>query len=419
VNKTEKFIYNILRRNPRVKNSVRDIYQTLFSVIPVEQKIANESMISRPGYFFGFHDKSPWSFDDNYLLANKFSIPNRIIHADDSIEVGFFRGHEYREFIPLAITKSFNWQQGCFSQWVGKKNEIIFNSFDGEKNVSIIVDTTGRELKRFELPVAALSPDGKYALSYNFNRLARYARGYGYENGTDEEELVKMPAKQGLSIIHIETGEIKKLFSVAEIAETDPDPAMENAFHFFTHCLFSPSGNRFVFYHRSIRDMNFVRTRMFSCDLLGENKFIFPTAGMVSHIGWRDAGHILSYCRTENFGDGYTLFQDQTGNYQRIGADVFTSDGHPSYSPADTNYFITDTYPDRFRLSTLILFNALKNKRLDLARLKQPLQFKDELRCDLHPRWNRAGNKVCFDSAHTGMRSLCTLDISKELQNLV
>ncbi|CAN5479941.1 hypothetical protein BH11BAC1_BH11BAC1_18430 [soil metagenome] len=416
MNKAEKFFYNFIKKNPRIKNIIRDVYQSLMSVVPVKQMFINDSLSNRPGYFFGFHDKSPWSYDDVYLLGNRFQIPNREINKSDTIEVGIFKGEEWKEFVPLAKTLAFNWQQGCFSQWVGRKNEIIFNSFDGKNNISVLIDTNGKELKRFDLPVAAVSPDGKYALSYNFSRLATFAKGYGYENGVDEEIVVKIPDKQGLSLINIETGEIKKLFTVAEIAAIEPDVEMEDAFHFFTHCLFSPSGKRFVFYHRSIRDMNFVRTRMFSCDLKGENKYIFPTDGMVSHIGWKDEKRIMAYCRTKEHGDGYFLFEDGNNQYEQVGGEAFTSDGHPSYSPADSNWFVTDTYPNRFRLSTLILYNFLKKKRIDVAKLKQPLQFKNELRCDLHPRWNRAGTVICFDSAHTGKRSLCTLSISEELK---
>ncbi|MEO8085930.1 MAG: hypothetical protein ABI763_03870 [Bacteroidota bacterium] len=416
MNKAERFFYNFIKANPRIKNVIRDVYQSIFSLLPVKQGTINDSLVSREGYFFGFHDKSPWCFDDTFLLANKFLIPNRKINKTDSIEVGIFKGGDWKEFVPLARTQSFNWQQGCFSQWVGQKKQIIYNSYDGLKNISIIIDIDGKEIKRFNIPVAAVSPDGKYALSYNFNRLAKYAEGYGYENGIDEEEEVMVPTQQGLSIINIETREIKKLFTVAEIAAIDPDPAMDGAFHFFTHCLFSPSGKRFVFYHRSIRDMNFVRTRMFSCDLNGEHKFIFPTAGMVSHIGWKDEKNIMSYCRVREKSDGYFLFEDESNNYQQVGEAAFTSDGHPSFSPADSKWFITDTYPNRFRLSRLMLFNLQANRRVDLAKLKQPLQFKNELRCDLHPRWNRAGTVICFDSAHTGTRSLCTLNVSEELK---
>jgi len=417
MNKAERFFYDYVKKNPRLKNVIRDAYQAVFSKVPVKQ-FENGSIINRQGFFFGFHDRSPWCYDDSLMLANRFNIPNRKITKADTIEIGIFKGEKYEEFVPLADTKSFNWQQGCFSQWLGKKKQIIYNSFDGKKNISIVIDDRGNEIKRFDLPSAAVSPDGKYMLSYDFSRLAVYAPGYGYEDGVDEELDVKVPQKQGLILVNIETGETKKLFTVADIESFRPDPLMDDAFHFFTHCLFSPSEKRFVFYHRSIRDLNFVRTRMISCDPDGSNKFIFHTNGWVSHIAWKDDKKIMAYCRTKKFGDAYVLFEDQSDNYETVGVDAFTSDGHPSFSPADENIFITDSYPDRFRLSTLILYDCKTNKRMDLARLKQPLQFKNELRCDFHPRWNHAGNMISFDSAHSGMRSLCTIDIQQEINSL-
>jgi hypothetical protein len=417
MNKAERFLHKYIKKNPRVKNVIRDAYQTVFSNVPAKQ-FANDSLINRSGYFFGFHDRSPWCYDDSLMLANRFTIPNRQITKSDMIEIGVFKGERFEEFVPLASTKSFNWQQGCFSQWVGKTKQIIYNDFDGEKNVSIIIDENGKEIRRFDLPNAAVSPDGKYMLSYNFSRLAKYAAGYGYENGIDEELNVMVPQKHGLSITNLETGETKQLFTVADIAAMQPDPEMRNAFHFFTHCLFSPSGKRFVFYHRSIRDLNFVRTRMIACDLDGNNKFIFTADGWVSHIGWKNDNQIMAYCRTKKFGDAYILFEDQSSNYDAVGIDDFTSDGHPSFSPKDSSIFITDSYPDRFRLSSLILYDCKSNTRIDLAKLKQPLQFKNELRCDFHPRWNRAGNMICFDSAHSGKRSMCTIDIQQEINSL-
>ncbi len=33
-------------------------------------------------------------------------------------------------------------------------------------------------------------------------------------------------------------------------------------------------------------------------------------------------------------------------------------------------------------------------------------------RCDLHPRWNRSGTQVSFDSVHTGDRQVYVVDLS-------
>ena len=415
MNTIERKIYDFVKSNPKIKNLVRDLYQWLFIFVPVKEVGIENIIVSKPGFFFGFHDKSPWSFGDKFLLANRFSIPNRKINSNDSIEVGYFEDKNCEKFIPLAKTNSFNWQQGCMLQWVGEKNEIIFNSFNGDKHISKVLDLAGNIIQEIPLPIGAVSPNGKYALSYSFSRMAKYAPGYGYENVLDDDLKSMIPEAEGLSLVDLESREIKKLFSIKDIVSIDFDDTMEDAHHYFTHCLFSPSGNKFVFFHRWIKDLNFVKTRMISCDVDGSNKFIFPTNGMVSHIGWKDEKRIMAYCSTKLFGDAYTLFEVGKNEYFRIGEGIITSDGHPSFSPSNNNYFITDTYPDKFRLSSLFLFNCNTNKRYDLAKLKQPMQFKQELRCDLHPRWNRAGTSICFDSAHTGMRSLCVVDVDKSI----
>jgi hypothetical protein len=33
---------------------------------------------------------------------------------------------------------------------------------------------------------------------------------------------------------------------------------------------------------------------------------------------------------------------------------------------------------------------------------------------DLHPRFDRTGNVICFDSGHLGVRSLCTVRVAAE-----
>ena len=57
-----------------------------------------------------------------------------------------------------------------------------------------------------------------------------------------------------------------------------------------------------------------------------------------------------------------------------------------------------------------------------MARVFAPFKYDNDTRCDLHPRWNHQGDKICFDSIFEGHRGLYavaakaeTLDVSKKI----
>ncbi len=412
MNTLESLVYHIVKRNPKIKNVVRDVYQTLFSLIPGPREQSLYPVTVREGFFFGFHDKNPWSSGNLYLLAHGYNrIANKIPKTGDKIDIGFFKGDDFSSFQKITSTSCFNWQQGSMLQWLGKSNKFIFNDSGGADNVAKIFDTEGLAAGVLPKAIAAVDRDGNKALSYNFARLQRHFAGYGYVPGSDPEIEKESPSSHGISIIDIQNNLVTKLFSVNDIASFHPEKSMNGAFHFLTHCLFSPSGQRFLFLHRWIKNGNFTYTRMFSSDVSGQHLHLFPTHDMVSHIAWQDESHVLAYSRSPENKDAYILFQDMSEEYRLIGTDVFNSDGHPSFPEKIPEWFITDTYPDRLHRSYLILYNLLKEKRFDLGYFRQPLRFKEAVRCDLHPRWNHDGTMICFDSAHSGKRSLCTMNI--------
>jgi hypothetical protein len=417
MNKIESVIYNFIKYNPRLKNAVRDVYQALFYLIPVPREKSGYPVTVREGYFFGFHDKNPWSYDNKYLLAHNYHrLQNKVPKVGDRIDIGFFKGENFSSFQKITSTSCYNWQQGSMLQWMGKTGRFIVNDAGGEDNVARIFDIEGKDAGVLPKAIAAVDPDGNKALSYNFARLQRhYYPGYGYVHGCDPEIEAEAPSSHGISIIDIQKNSAAKLFSIRDIASVHPEKSMSRAFHFLTHCLFSPSGQRFLFLHRWVKDDNFIFTRMFSCDVNGQNLHLFPTHNMVSHIAWQDDSHVLAYSRSTDDKDAYILFRDMSDEFRLIGTTDFNSDGHPSFPGNSSGWFVTDTYPDRFQISYLVLYNILKEKRFDLGSFRQPYLYRGEVRCDLHPRWNNNGTMICFDSAHTGKRSLCTMIIGDSL----
>jgi len=79
-----------------------------------------------------------------------------------------------------------------------------------------------------------------------------------------------------------------------------------------------------------------------------------------------------------------------------------TRNGHNTFIPGtDNKWILNDTYPDRKdRKQTLYLFHEPTQRKVEIGRFYEPPEQTGEWRVDLHPRSNRAGTKVCFDSTH-------------------
>lgn len=408
MNTLERYIYNKVRFSPKIKRSVVNLYQRLFSLVPMKKVQSDYNIVTREGYFFGFHDKCPWSPDNKFLLAHKYKIDLKMPPASEKVEIGYFSGKAHTEFNVIAATSTWNWQMGSMLQWVGNTNKIIYNDFDGANYISKVVDINGKLLEEYSKPIAAVSADGNYALSHSFIRLQKAAPAYGYANADDKSTSENVLKNDGIYLLNLKNGKSKLLFSIADIANYEAEKYANDSYHYFTHCLFSPSGKRFAFYHRWLEKNNQTWTRLFTCNLDGSDIFKFDFSGVVTHLAWQDDKHLLAYGCKKSVGDQYYLLKDKTNNYKIVGRKIFTSDGHPQFAPDQVN-FITDTYPDRLRRQYLIRYNVNSEKRDDLVILKSPLSFTGDVRCDLHPRWDRTGQSVAFDSSHTGKRSLCTI----------
>lgn len=410
MNRLEQNLHRILEDYPVAKTLIRDVYQQICGLLPVKNIMPHE-LVSRPGFFYGFHNICPWSPDNKQLLTHKISSDS--LHnprPGESVEIGYFSGDNFENYTSLSKTRSWNWQQGSMLQWLGPSSNVIFNDFDSGRNHARVLTLMGNEVLALDRPIAAVSPDGRCALSYSFERLRHGMPGYEYASGINREELVDKPRHDGLYVIDIASARANRIFSVGEIATYYPEPSFKDSFHFFSHCLFSPTSKRFVFFHRWLKPGMALKTRMISCNIDGTAPYIFPTDDMVSHIVWVDGSHILAFAGTRQGGRHYYLFTDESDEYSIVGEKWFHSDGHPNVSP-DKRWLLTDTYPDRCRMQHLFLYDMYHDQAHEVLRLKIPFEYRNEIRCDFHPRWDRLGKTISFDSAHNGIRAHCTLDI--------
>ncbi|MSR21386.1 MAG: hypothetical protein EXR91_10515 [Gemmatimonadetes bacterium] len=409
MNGIERWIYACVKDRPVLKQRIVDVYQAALSLVPQKAIDTSGEPIVREGFFHGFHDKSPFSSDGSRLLAHRSLIGEKRVSLGDAVEVGVFEGREWRDFRSLARTTGWNWQLGAMLQWTGSAGDrIVFNAIDGTRPMAKVVNLEGVVQEEWPHPVVHVSPSGSHACSYDFCRVEDAMPGYGIVSGRG---VPGTDLTSSFRVFECASGHTTFALSLEEAAGMSWQPSMDGAFHYFHHALFSPNGRRLFFLHRWL-DTNRRRwTRMFSAAPDGSELYLFPMDEMVSHVTWASPSEIFGYMRYPRQGDGYYLVEDRTGEAKRYFREILDSDGHPTMDKK-RGIVLTDTYPDRFRNQCLVLCVLDGARRIDLCRTHLPRRFARELQVDLHPRLHPTDLIACFDSGHTGRRSLVTLDFA-------
>ena len=413
-----------LNKYPAVKKVIKRAYQrTMYAFSP---KIKSEGNITRISpddkdheYFFGYYDKSPWDITDRYMLclrANNTWSDVSPKETADILLIDTEKNENDKERVKkIAETRAWNVQQSCMLQWLGPdfSSRILYNDYRDCKYVSVILTLATMEEKVIPAPVYSVSAEGKFALTLDFSRLYNLRPGYGYYNVPEKTTGVALPDTTAIWKVDLETGEVSDLLKYTDFANFQPRPEMQEAgaVHKVNHIMLSPNGKRFmVLYRWFIGERKY--TRLITCNVDGTDMYVLSDDDMVSHCFWKDDEHIIAFENKKKSGTGYYLMKDKTQEYVHCWPEM-TGDGHPSYSP-DRSLVVTDSYPDRARVASLRVMNAdvEKNEVNVVARVFAPFKYDNDTRCDLHPRWNHVGDKICFDSVFEGHRGMYILDVN-------
>lgn len=358
-------------------------------------------------YFFGYYDKSPWDSTERYMLCLRVKETYKSVAPNEEAEIILIDTSDNNSFRIIGKSKAWNVQQGCMLQWLGPdfSESIIFNDFREEKYCSVILNIrTGKE-KIVGMPVYSVSNNGTFALTLDFSRLHRLRKGYGYSNIPETTRNEKVPDKPCIWCINLETGVINKILNYTDFLRFESTEQMEDAEHKVNHIMLNPSGDRFMVLHRwFVGSQKY--TRLVTVNIDGTDMYNLNN-NMTSHCFWKNDAEILAFANKKEIGNGYFLMKDKTQEFQKLWPELL-SDGHPSYSP-DRSMVVTDTYPDRSRVARIYL---IKDEKIHIiAKIFAPFRYDNEVRCDLHPRWNHAGDKICVDSVHEGKRGLYTISV--------
>ncbi len=400
-------------------------------------------------YFFGYYDKCPWNKKGDRILMHRTNFVDRFPNPNDHAEIGYISPNGGSEFVKIADTTAWNWQQGSQLQCLSDEEKVVYNDRQEGQLITVILDLVTCEKHIIETPIYTVSPSGRYALSLNYARLFDMRKEYGISGLEDRWHNVLCPEDDGIYIIDLQTGTTKLIISIAQAAAVDYYPMGEGAKHWVNHMMFNPSGRRFCFLHRFLRGDKIMHSRLLTANLDGSDlRLLFK--GMVSHYSWKDDTAILTWAGKRKIlgdvkrkpslfmmrarrclkpiyyamgkprilmqkviGDSFYIIEDKVnGTVERFAFGKLASDGHCTFSP-NRKWILTDGYTDSMNRLPLFLYDIHKEAVLEIGRFPTPKALHGPLRVDLHPRFNRDGTKICIDSAMDGSRQMYVIDVSE------
>lgn len=377
-------------------------------------------------YFFGYYDLQPFDLTGKYHLVHKVPFMDRLQGRGDTCELGFVDidtcKYEY-----LETTRAWNFQQGAMLQWNPKApdREIIYNDMLGYDHVGVVMDIHTGKKRYLERPIANVSSDGKYALSINMSRLFDFRPGYGYAEPADKFYYQKHSEDDGVFLIDMETGKSRLVLSLQTLWEFCGSFFGTDQKIIVNHITFNTDGSRFVIALRNFPQPGTPhKTAVITANRDGSDLYLLSDFGVQSHYYWIDEKQLIIYgCGKElkesrGFLNTYVL-KDKTHEGYLVADGCLWRDIHMSFSP-DRKIMLGDNYPDDgSRTRKLFLYDAEKNVRVDIGAYYSMPEVVTDIRCDLHPRWNRTGDQVTFDSTHEEFRGVYLINLPKSVTDTV
>ena len=394
--------------------------------------------------FIGFHDIIPWSQDGSRLAIHRTNPAFcEMNHCSEPIEICLWHP-ENGQIEAVDTTTAWNYQQGSRLQWLpGHSDIIVFNSIENGRPVSVYRNVATRERRVVQAPIYAFSPDGKTSIAPNFTTLAHRWKAYGYPR-LEKHPLIEDPDADGLWLVDVASGNQRLFISTGRVAEYLPLPTQDYSKHFLCHATFSPDGLHIVFLHRYFHPDGGLISRMFVTDRDGKDLTMLAQE-KVSHFDWLDEDSILVWARfasglaqvrsrglfkspllapfvraARNFKGRwkqkllseayYAISISDPKSRRRFGWPNLEWDGHPMVARSH-HWIVTDYYPSN-QYAPVFLYNTHSSACLNVHTFQyNPRSLDSDVKCDLHPRWNRSERLIAVDTCESGYRQVRIVDV--------
>ncbi len=358
-------------------------------------------------HFFGYYGITPWNKSGRRLACLESAFQDHLPKPEEAAAIGLVDARSGK-FSKLTETRAWNLQQGSMIHWdpASPETGILFNDRRGGELMAVSLDVESGRRRELPRALSAVSHNGRWALSLTYGRDARLRPVTGYVGAIDPYPDSAAPANDGVFLMEVAGGPARLIVSIAEVYERllKRHPEIAPRHMWFGHTLFNTTDTRFLFFARvwSVPGKDGkteLESAMFTANTDGsELRQVIPFSS-ISHYDWLDDRRILATFRLAGGREGYYLFTDGKDDYRRLG-DSFFRGGHPSFSP-DRAWIITDANDGKKREKQLMLYHLASDTGVVLGSFPMREYISGDLRCDLHPRWDRSGRQVCFDALET------------------
>ena len=333
--------------------------------------------------FTGYYDLDVVSPDERRLIFH------RIKKHNNSCEIVLYDFSEQKKFFVLSETKAWSWQLGARLQWIDNQ-KIFYNCVDTSTNIlhGVILDINTKIKENIPYPIFDISNDKTKGLILDFQTLHNQRQGYGYNF------IQNKFTKHDISIYDFK---IKSILKNININELKTKHSLEG--YYINHLSWSPDNISFIFYLVKTHPRDTIL--YFHNDQ--SNLINIEKVKQISHHEWISAREIIFFGKVEN-NKGFYILNLNNLNIKKIEHMFSDIDGHINSS--DKKNFIIDSYPDRYQDRYLYNFNIeTKNTKL-FGKFLNNVNFRNDRKCDLHPKYSRNHNYLMFDTSHNGYRQI-------------
>jgi len=400
----------------------------------------------------GFHDVRPFNKSNNDLvLLHRYPIKNLGFKGRDTkIDICIW-DIDKSKIEKIDETDIWSWEQGSRLQWIDE-NEFIYNKSINNKPSSIIYNINNANKKNLDTCIYSINKNG-IILSINYSRIWKLWKSYGYKDLTSLNIDINKnkPDDDGIFLSDLNNNK-KLILSIKDAVDLCGLNNINKRF-FLCHPSFNPTGNKFLSLLRFFNDSGALISYLICTDIVKKSNSILARE-KVSHFEWISDDEIIVWCRNLNkrivnlrnnsflekkifpairkiinfssinfknkiLSNAYHLIDvNNPSKLVKLNNDLLNQDGHPQISP-DKKFIITDTYTNNEGYMKLLLLDRINNKVYIIGEFKLAKYLSENnLKYDLHPRWDNTGNLICIDSSHMGSRQSFIISIKNLLSKI-